>query len=161
MSINHTLYTPLRRRPISVNIETKRTGEDLRDAQYKIQIWCAAQFAKIEELIRERRELRQTAENDQNESCDGDGMEPPFLPGIIIQCHDWNFVAAVRGTSKKTVSSLITFANSPGVIKHSNWAGVLSYYPIWRYENPARPLSDNYYHANVGVLDTRHHRSLV
>ena len=32
----YSFYTPLRR-PIGVNIETKRTGEDLRDAQYKLQ----------------------------------------------------------------------------------------------------------------------------
>ena len=36
ISINNTLYTHLYD-DIGVNIETKRTGEDLRDAQYKLQ----------------------------------------------------------------------------------------------------------------------------
>jgi hypothetical protein len=108
MSISHTLYNPLRRRPIGVNIETKRTGEDFRDAQYKLQIWCAAQFAKMEELVNERQ--RQMSLSNQGEPDHGSELEPPFLPGIIIQGHDWSFVAAVRNTSKKeTVSKLYLF----------------------------------------------------
>jgi hypothetical protein len=115
----------------------------------------------MEELIRERRELWQMVENDQNEPYGVDGIELPFLPGIIIQGYDWNFGATVRETNKKTVSILSNVRQIYKIANHSNLVGILSHYSIRRYENLARPLSDNCHHTKVGILDTRYHCTLV
>ncbi|KAI9888097.1 MAG: hypothetical protein M1823_000032 [Watsoniomyces obsoletus] len=94
ISINQTLYTPLWNRPIGVNIETKRPGEDLLDAQRKLQIWCAAQFARMEDLVDWHRQR-------------GNGVEEltlPFIPCICVQGHIWHFAAALRDTpNRKTI----------------------------------------------------------
>lgn len=39
MSVNHTLYDPLRWRPIGVSIKTKHTGQNWDDAMAQVGIW--------------------------------------------------------------------------------------------------------------------------
>lgn len=87
-SVNHTWHAPLQTRPISVNIETKRTGEGWDTAMVQSAIWVAAQFAKLEQLVTD---------------LDGDVETIPFLPIIVIQGHDWYFLAASRGENGETV----------------------------------------------------------
>lgn len=91
-SVNHTWHTPLQTRPISVNIETKRTGEGWDTALVQSAVWVAAQFTKLEQLIKE---------------VDGDVKTIPFLPIIVIQGHDWYFLAASRGECGGTVCCYI------------------------------------------------------
>jgi len=98
-SVNHTLHEPLTHRPIGVSIETKRTGEKWKEAVYQVEIWTAAHFNKLEELIREAREMRGDQERG---NIDATGL--PFLPVIIVQGHEWKFLAAVRYPGKRTVS---------------------------------------------------------
>lgn len=100
-TVNHTLHEPLTHRPIGVSIETKRTGEKWKEAVYQVEIWTAAQFNKLEELMEEAREMR-------GESTAGgiDASRLPFLPVIIVQGHQWKFLAAVRYPGKRTVSRL-------------------------------------------------------
>lgn len=61
----------------------------------QVGIWAAAQFTKLEQLATEANEI----------SGKNDGVVPelPFLPLIIIQGHDWIFLAAVRDPGKQTV----------------------------------------------------------
>lgn len=100
-SVNHTLHEPLTHRPIGVSIETKRTGEKWKEAVYQVEIWTAAHFNKLEELIMEVREIRGDQERDHvDASC------LPFLPVIIVQGHEWKFLAAVRYPGQRTVSCL-------------------------------------------------------
>lgn len=84
-SVNQTLYAPLRTRPISVNIETKLTGQNWDEAMMQVGIWTAAQFSRLEQLV------------------DRTDVTLPFIPIIIIQGHDWTFLAASRGPLQKTV----------------------------------------------------------
>jgi hypothetical protein len=115
--INHTSYPPLRNGPIGVNIETKRTGEDYSEGVVKLQIWSAAQFRRIEEISAEAKLLSNPldAERDASEEVARGkpeqahltfgGREDLWIPGIMIQGHEWRFVAAVRdGKTKATVS---------------------------------------------------------
>ncbi|KAH7140381.1 hypothetical protein B0J13DRAFT_586124 [Dactylonectria estremocensis] len=87
LSVNHTDYTPLINSPISLSIETKRTGEDWQTALEQISTWMAGHWRRLEELATSG-PRKQAAENLQ------------FLPGIIIQGHDWFFIAATRGRIK-------------------------------------------------------------
>jgi hypothetical protein len=90
--INHTDYTPLLYEPIGISIETKCTGEDWAEARHQISVWLAAQWRRLDGLL-----LRRAA---SMEATGGPAAELPdmtFLPGIIIQGHDWNFIAATRG----------------------------------------------------------------
>ncbi|VUC32793.1 unnamed protein product [Clonostachys rosea] len=112
-SINHTDYTPLMDKPISLSIETKRTGEDWRAALEQISTWMAGHWKKLDELVNANgpaweSETEQDAETQQDVAgtrpeatgdAPGSGKRsrPEFLPGVIIQGHDWHFIAATRG----------------------------------------------------------------
>lgn len=78
-SINHTDYEPLATRPIALSIETKKPGVDLANAEHQLITWHTAQWRVLEHLV----------------SLSGTSLPlPDFLPGIIIQGHEWIFVAS-------------------------------------------------------------------
>lgn len=94
MSVNHTFHEPLCWCPIGVSIETKHTGRNWDEAMMQVGIWAAAQFTKLEQLATEANEMSGKDEVVRN---------LPFLPLIIIQGHDWIFLAAIRDPGKQTV----------------------------------------------------------
>lgn len=77
-SINHTDYPPFINCPISLSIETKRTGEDWQTALSQTSTWLSSHWKRL-------RHLGHTA---------GGPNSLVFLSGIIVQGHDWNFVFA-------------------------------------------------------------------
>lgn len=77
-----------------MSIETKLTGQNWDQAMLQVGIWAAAQFTKLEQLVTETNEIS---------GKDEVVRELPFLPLIIIQGHDWNFLAAIRDPGKQTV----------------------------------------------------------
>ncbi|KAJ4312672.1 hypothetical protein N0V84_009816 [Fusarium piperis] len=79
-SINHTDYPPLLRRPVCLSIETKLTGQDWQAALEQTSIWLTAQWACLDKLA--GKEVVATS------------LE--FLPALIVQGHDWWFVATTR-----------------------------------------------------------------
>lgn len=81
-SINHTDFAPLRACPISVSIETKLTGEDWQSAMSQQTVWLSAHWNRLNRLTNDSQPAR-------DELC--------FLPAIIVQGHDWTFLAATRG----------------------------------------------------------------
>ncbi|KAI9755117.1 MAG: hypothetical protein M1815_005209 [Lichina confinis] len=86
-SVNHSWHTPLLTRPIGINIETKRTGDGWDTAVVQLGIWVAAQFVKLEQLIHD---------------FDADPNQIPFLPIVVVQGHEWYFLAASRGDFGQT-----------------------------------------------------------
>ncbi|KAK2051481.1 hypothetical protein LY76DRAFT_621151 [Colletotrichum caudatum] len=74
VSINHTDYPPLQARPIALSIETKIHGEGLSNAEAQLVTWHAAQWRLLDRLVSRTEPKMQL---------------PEFLPGIIIQGHDW------------------------------------------------------------------------
>lgn len=110
MSVNHTLHEPLCWRPIGVSIETKHTGRNWDDAMAQVGIWAAAQLTKLEELIREANKFAGKGGTPENEPK----VRLPFLPLIIIQGHDWNFLAATRDPGKQTVR--LSFQSSSPIL---------------------------------------------
>jgi len=74
-SINHTDYTPLRKRPICAHIETKLLGQDLQNTLTQLGVWFRANFARLGELA--------------VKSDAGPVIAMPPLLGIIIQGYKW------------------------------------------------------------------------
>lgn len=75
-SVNHTAFGPLCHYPISLSIETKRHGGDVRKADVQLATWQAAQWTFL--LLRAGAERIKDLE---------------FLPGVIVQGHKWKFTA--------------------------------------------------------------------
>ena len=99
MSVNHTFHEPLCSSPIGVSIETKHTGQNWNDAMMQVGVWVAAQFARMEQLVSEANEISEKAKDVRDDPKN----QLPFLPIIIIQGHDWHFLAAIRDPGKQTV----------------------------------------------------------
>ncbi|RSL43088.1 hypothetical protein CEP54_015228 [Fusarium duplospermum] len=113
-SLNHTSYPPLRSHPLSVSIETKRSGESEQKAQLQMGVWQAAQWKLLSELA-------------------GDDLRKlPFIPGIFIHGHEWKFVATsyrdgktilwTGGTFGSTETPLKTFQAIAGVRRLRTWS---------------------------------------
>jgi hypothetical protein len=110
-SASHTSYAPLQSRPIGISIETKLTGEKWEDAMLQIEIWAAAHFSKLEELVRDV-----ALEDDEDKATEAQPL--PFLPMIVVQGHDWNFLAAVRNVGKRTcVYHKVTFGSTNSLLR--------------------------------------------
>ncbi|KAI3572813.1 hypothetical protein IWW34DRAFT_759483 [Fusarium oxysporum f. sp. albedinis] len=84
-SINHTDFSDLCRRPIALSIETKRPHIEGDTATLQVSTWHSAQW----------RSLR------WNHGPTARTIE--FLPGIIVQGHEWRFVASVLDQDGKSL----------------------------------------------------------
>ncbi|KAI8716056.1 hypothetical protein NCS52_00898200 [Fusarium sp. LHS14.1] len=93
-SVNHTAFTPLASHPISLSIETKRHGGDGRRADVQMAAWQAAQWSFLEA------------------QAGGVVEKLAFLPGVIVQGHEWKFVATTRKDKKTTLWSSHQFGTT-------------------------------------------------
>lgn len=84
-SINHTDLGDLCTRPVALSIETKRPGVEGDNAELQIGTWHSAQWRSLRQ---NRRGCLRSIE---------------FLPGIIVQGHNWQFVASVVDGSGKSL----------------------------------------------------------
>lgn len=80
-SINHTAYGPLRQNPVAFAIETKPSGEGLSSAVTQLLVWMEGHWNLLHYMAGRRGKKP--------------GM-PEFLPGIIVQGHDWWLVASTE-----------------------------------------------------------------
>lgn len=96
-SINHTEHIPLSTRPITLSIETKRFDGSSAQALYQMSTWLSAHWIYLQSLLlmKDHREGQEPSAQDQTHA------RPPFLPGIIIEGHNWAFVAATLGRARK------------------------------------------------------------
>ncbi|KAH6869413.1 hypothetical protein B0T10DRAFT_501528 [Thelonectria olida] len=85
--MNHTDYLSFRNCPIAVSIETKKRGTGREDAELQVGTWHAAQWNFLQDRVAET-------------GGSLDGLD--FLPAVVIQGHEWNFVATTR-EGRKTV----------------------------------------------------------
>ncbi|RSL45049.1 hypothetical protein CEP54_014439 [Fusarium duplospermum] len=93
-SINHTAFDPLRSYPICLSIETKKYGGDLKKADLQLCSWQAAQWTLLADQA-------------------GDAISRlPFLPGIIVQGHEWKFVATTRTNEETTLWASASFGST-------------------------------------------------
>lgn len=92
-SINQTGYSPLLAAPIAVSIKTRKTGEEWDKAQLQLGTWSVAGLNKLEQMLRQ---------------AWPDGEEwrehmPEFLPLVVVQGHEWSFLAVTRNADDETV----------------------------------------------------------
>lgn len=116
-SFNFTDFTPLERRPIALSIETKKPGEGWEGARLQLGVWLMAHWNFLAHLVEMTDKTRQEAssinmqESAESLSLDEENREsstaktphgtennesptplPEFLPGIIIQGHQWDLI---------------------------------------------------------------------
>jgi hypothetical protein len=84
-SINHTDLGDLCKRPIALSIETKRPNVERDNATLQMGTWQSAQWRSLRHNL--SRSLRSIE----------------FLPGVIVQGHDWQFVASILDENGKSV----------------------------------------------------------
>ncbi|KAK0371739.1 hypothetical protein CLIM01_10893 [Colletotrichum limetticola] len=108
-SVNHTEHPALLERPIALSLETKVTGQDWAEAFNQISVWLPAQWDALDDLVLRTRS-RGSAASDSNRSGNVNDPKPSaaaaaglvFLPGIVVQGHDWYFVAMTRSAAGKS-----------------------------------------------------------
>lgn len=79
--INHALCDEIDDKPIALSIETKKADGGSVNAQLQMSVWHTAQWNFLESLA-------------GGAIDDDSGLA--FLPGIIVEGHDWSFVATTR-----------------------------------------------------------------
>ncbi|KAK6221467.1 hypothetical protein QIS74_04760 [Colletotrichum tabaci] len=110
-SVNQTEYPALLERPIALSIETKVTGQDWAEAVNQISVWLLAQWDALDDLVLRTRRFR--GGGAASPHVDSENIKEPrpsaaaasglvFLPGIVVQGHDWYFVAMTRSAAGKT-----------------------------------------------------------
>ncbi|EKJ76972.1 hypothetical protein FPSE_02847 [Fusarium pseudograminearum CS3096] len=98
-SVNFTSFKPTSQYPVGLSIKCKELhGEDPVSAEVHLAAWQAAQWQSFYQMA-------------------GDDVKRlEFLPGIIIEGHDWKFVATTWENGKTTLlSSLHLGSTATGV----------------------------------------------
>ncbi|KUI65298.1 hypothetical protein VM1G_00781 [Cytospora mali] len=103
--VNYTGYVPLRSRPVAISIETKRRGADQpAEADLQVGTCHAAQWNLLSRLVMDHETGADEGQGvGQGVAVGGkasDGL--PFLPGVVVNGHSWNFVATTR-EGRKTI----------------------------------------------------------
>ncbi|KAG7403374.1 hypothetical protein Forpe1208_v016565 [Fusarium oxysporum f. sp. rapae] len=93
MSISHTSYGPLRVRPTTVSLETKRPGNDFDGAILQISVWQSAHWVMLRSLLGRTWPGKQACGLSRKDYANKSLRELGALHGIVIQGHDWIYVA--------------------------------------------------------------------
>ncbi|KAL0929964.1 uncharacterized protein CTRU02_215173 [Colletotrichum truncatum] len=107
-SVNHTDYPPLLRRPIAISIETKTPGDKWTEAVNQMSAWLIAQWDALDDMVARAQALDGdvAAFNAPPSPSPGAARPSPaaatglaFLPGVIVQGHEWYFIAITRAAA--------------------------------------------------------------
>ncbi|KAL3303748.1 hypothetical protein RB213_001121 [Colletotrichum asianum] len=105
-SINHTDTAGLLQRPIALSVETKLTGHDWTQAQNQMAAWLLAHWDMLDDLVTRVRGgvvVPRTGDDTRRpRPSPAAAAGLTLLPGIIVQGHEWYFVAATRAANGKT-----------------------------------------------------------
>jgi hypothetical protein len=93
MSTSHTSYGPLRARPTTVSLETKRPGNDFDGAILQISVWQSAHWVMLRSLLGRAWPGKQACGLSRKDYANKGLGELGALHGIVIQGHDWIYVA--------------------------------------------------------------------
>ncbi|KAK3347297.1 hypothetical protein B0T25DRAFT_554111 [Lasiosphaeria hispida] len=127
--VNHTQHEALRRTPIAVSIETKRSMIDGDTAQLQMGVWQSSQLR----MLAKAAEAMTPTVVDQSVALDATGTAvkaatcaipmatvaadarpkttpsvAEWLPGIIVQGHEWNFVVTCRSGLRDNRPALLS-----------------------------------------------------
>ncbi|KAK5109012.1 hypothetical protein LTR85_003793 [Meristemomyces frigidus] len=97
---NHTLYGPIANRPIAISIETKLEGEGQTTGRAQLEIWVAAHFNRLQEIV-----------------CD-QTRRSPFLPLLLTQGPVWSLLFAHRDREGQTWVTTIYEKVTLGDVTH-------------------------------------------
>ncbi|KAM0543723.1 hypothetical protein ACHAPJ_012172 [Fusarium lateritium] len=100
LSINPTDDLSLLCNPIAIPIETKRPGEGLDTANLQVATFLSSHFILLQRLVDAGAAIP-PEDGQAVPSVDDVG----FLPGLIIQGNNWNFIAASRQDSRTVIWS--------------------------------------------------------
>ncbi|KAJ8120733.1 hypothetical protein O1611_g10289 [Lasiodiplodia mahajangana] len=119
-SINHTDYRPLWAFPIGPSVETKKEPTDWSKALLQLGTWQSSQLRAIASL--ERRQTLATsalAFTSTSQSPAQSLVQLPsnplgftYYPGIIVQGHEWYFLATAAGKDKPAVLSKLVIGST-------------------------------------------------
>ena len=106
---NHVYLGPLSDNPIAIGIETKKTtGEGWENAKLQMEIWMASHWQFLRKLLEkrqcaaERLSTMRSRAGDMSFCSDKIWDLPEFIPGIIIQGHDW-YLIVTTAEGEKTI----------------------------------------------------------
>lgn len=103
LAINHTDHFPLRRNPITVSIETKRSSDNWDKANLQIAVWQAAQWNFLRWMAQGDTEGDRVGDTRDDTRYHTRDIGLEFLPGIVIMGHHW-YLTATTNDGKRTVS---------------------------------------------------------
>jgi hypothetical protein len=119
-SFNHTNMSSLCDKPIAISIETKKTGEDWEKAKLQMEVWMAAHWQFLRNLIKLRQRaakelssIRQ-AEGDLTSNPEKTWQLPDFMPGIIVQGDDWHLIITTPEGEKTIFWQKKSLGNTSG-----------------------------------------------
>lgn len=124
-SINHTSYAPLASLPITVSIETKRSANSWDIATLQIGRWQTAQLRCLAGLARLKiSDASRLTSLPSSSQAPAPAPEPAvpvssleyYVPGIIIQGHDWSLVVTADINGQKTLLSKISVGTTETVL---------------------------------------------
>ncbi|KAI1839609.1 hypothetical protein JX266_014181 [Neoarthrinium moseri] len=127
-SINHTDHMPLFGQPIAVSVETKRSAVDWDNATLQTGTWQAAQLRCLSQLAT----LAATSYGRESLGSPTAGVAViDFVPGIIIQGHDWHLVASVHTGGVTTFRTKIPIGTTETVLGVYKILAALTYLVRW------------------------------
>ncbi|KAG9495218.1 hypothetical protein J7337_013453 [Fusarium musae] len=111
---NRTNLAPLSDSPIAVGIEIKKTGERWENAKLQMEVWMAAHWQFLWQLLLRKRAQELATSDEMRWSL------PDFITGIIIQRHDWHLIITTPEGDKTLFwqkKNLGDTSNSMGIYK--------------------------------------------
>ncbi|EWY79577.1 hypothetical protein FOYG_17271 [Fusarium oxysporum NRRL 32931] len=123
LSVNHTDFTPLQLRPVTLSIETKKPDKELDAANLQMGIWHAAQWSfltsavglsiRASQAADEPRSSLQQMETAKQVEARMDRL--PFIPGVIVLGHKWSLVLSTREGQRTILWTEREFGNTKSI----------------------------------------------
>ncbi|KAK1774257.1 hypothetical protein QBC45DRAFT_458852, partial [Copromyces sp. CBS 386.78] len=133
-SINHTDHFPPRRNPITVSIETKRSGDNWDEAGLRIAVWQAAQWNFLRWMAQgdtdgDSSSSSRAVGDMRHETRNDLGLE--FLPGIVIMGHEWFLTATTNDGKSTTFWSRVQIGSTESALGVYKIICVVQYLAQW------------------------------
>ncbi|KPM42100.1 hypothetical protein AK830_g4454 [Neonectria ditissima] len=104
-TVNHTDFMPISARPLVLSIETKKPGVHWDTAQLQVGVWHASQWGFLQWAVGQKLQRAQgVPEEDGRVEFEAKRRailsSLGFIPGVIVQGHEWNLVLSTYENGK-------------------------------------------------------------
>ncbi|KAK7414184.1 hypothetical protein QQX98_006970 [Neonectria punicea] len=104
-TVNHTDFMPISTRPLVLSIDTKKPGVHWDTAQLQVGVWHASQWAFLQWAVGQKLQRAQgVPEEDGRAEFEAERLailsSLGFIPGVIVQGHEWNLVLSTYENGK-------------------------------------------------------------